>query len=395
MTRRRSAVRALLITAAAASAVGFVVATIAYLVTATSNGDRAAAFWWDAWLGFSVVGGVLVLRRPEEPIGRLLTLIGFFALVTIVAAEYTVHDYGADHRDGPLGIVAGLVYTPAFAAAFACTGLTVLTFPSGHADTRLRRGGALLIRSGLVATTAGYLLRSRLQLSEGRWIDNPLHPAALGKIPELVIAVGVIALFVSGIASLASAIVTFRRSTGDERQQMRWFARSAVILPVMFVIAMLVSTVSEGASNWVVFVGLVGGMNALAVAIGVAVSRYRLYDIDRVASRTASYAVVTALVVSGYVGVVALTESVLGFSSSVAVAASTLAAAAAFQPVRRRVQRTIDRRFDRAAYDARRTVDAFAARLRDQVDVDAVRADLLATVSSSLAPAAVSVWSVP
>jgi hypothetical protein len=128
------------------------------------------------------------------------------------------------------------------------------------------------------------------------------------------------------------------------------------------------------------------------VSIAVAVLRYRLYDIDRVVSRTASYASVTAIVVGGYVGLVALIESVLGFSSSVAVAASTLAAAAAFQPLRRRLQRGIDRRFDRAAYDARRTVEAFAARLRDEVDVDAVCADLLQTVGSSVAPVSQSLW---
>jgi hypothetical protein len=132
--------------------------------------------------------------------------------------------------------------------------------------------------------------------------------------------------------------------------------------------------------------------SSIPVGIAAAVLRYRLYDIDRIVSRTVSYAVVTGLVVGGYVGLVALIESVIGFSSSVAVAASTLTAAAMFQPLRRRVQRGIDRRFDRAGYDARRTVEAFSGRLRDQVDMDAVRSDLLATVTSSVAPASVTLW---
>jgi len=131
---------------------------------------------------------------------------------------------------------------------------------------------------------------------------------------------------------------------------------------------------------------------ATPVSCGFAILRYRLYDIDSIVSRAVSYLVVTGVVVGFYVGVVALVETVLGFSSSIAVAASTLGAAAAFQPVRRRVQRAVDHRFDRAAYDARRTVERFSAAMRDKADVDAVRDDLLTTVTFAVAPASASVW---
>jgi hypothetical protein len=130
----------------------------------------------------------------------------------------------------------------------------------------------------------------------------------------------------------------------------------------------------------------------MLVAVAVAVLRYRLYDVDRVISRTLSYAAVTGLLVATYVGCVALSTRALPFSSSIGVAASTLAVAALFTPMRRRVQMAVDHRFNRARYDAARTVDAFALRLRDEVDPDLVRADLLAVTTSAIQPATVSLW---
>jgi hypothetical protein len=134
---------------------------------------------------------------------------------------------------------------------------------------------------------------------------------------------------------------------------------------------------------------------ALPVSIGVAVLRYRLFDIDRIVSRTLAYAIVTGLLVGVYAGLVLLTTQVFGFHTPVAVAASTLAAAALFTPVRRRVQRVVDRRFNRARYDAETTVSAFADRLKDAVNLDAVRDDLAGTVHSALEPAHLSVWVSP
>jgi hypothetical protein len=390
--RRQQVVRGLLLVAAGLSAAVFLAVTGYYLSTASSWGDVLASFWWDAWLGFAAVGGMLVFRRPEEPIGRLLTLMGFFAVLTMISAGYADHDFRGDHRLGTLGMMGALAVSPAFAAAFACASATVLTFPSGHLDTTLRRIGGRFISAGWLLTTVGYLGRPRQQLGEGHWVDNPLHVAGTGGAGNVVLTAGIVALFASAVLAVSGAIVTFRMSMGDERQQMRWFVRSAAVLPLSFVVGVSVASLNSGLSDLLVFLGLVGGFNAIAVAIGIAVARYRLYDVDRVVSRTASYAAVTGLVVGGYVGLVALIESVLGFSSAVAVAASTLVAAAAFQPLRRRVQRAIDRKFDRATYDARRTVEAFAARLRDQVDVATIRAGLVATASAAVKPQQASVW---
>ena len=202
---------------------------------------------------------------------------------------------------------------------------------------------------------------------------------------------GFLVFFAIG-ATIVGLLVRWRRGTQVERQQLKVVLFAAVTAAALAVIVQPIAdkfwpnATLAGDIMWAII------PSVLPASIAVAVLRYRLYDIDRIVSRTVSYAVVTALVVGGYVGVVALTESVLGFSSSVAVAASTLAAAAAFQPVRRRVQRLIDRRFDRAAYDARRTAERFSQRMRDEVDVDEVRGTLLTTVSSAVSPATASVW---
>jgi hypothetical protein len=146
--------------------------------------------------------------------------------------------------------------------------------------------------------------------------------------------------------------------------------------------------------GWGVVIQVLGGAGAIAfpVCIGIGILRYRLFDIDRILSRTVGYAIITGLLVGVYAGLVLLATQVLGFASTWAVAASTLAAAALFTPLRRRVQRAVDRRFNRARYDADRMVDAFAARLQEAVDLDTVRADLATVVRAALEPAQVSVW---
>ncbi len=180
---------------------------------------------------------------------------------------------------------------------------------------------------------------------------------------------------------MAHQVLSWRRAAGERRQQLKWLASGAAIAVISPVLAVLL-----GSSLPLV------GIAALPVSIGVAILKYRLYDIDRIISRTLAYAIVAGLLVGVYAVLVLLATQVLSFSSPVAVAASTLAAAALFSPLRLRVQRAVDRRFNRARYDSDKTVAAFAARLKDAVDLDAVRADLLGVVHQALEPAHVSVW---
>jgi hypothetical protein len=189
---------------------------------------------------------------------------------------------------------------------------------------------------------------------------------------------------VAWLGGLAYQLASWRRASGDRRQQLKWLLSGTVVCAVLGIWA-----VATNSALWEI--ALVG-VAALPVSIGVGILRYRLYDIDRIISRTLAYALVTGLLVGVYAGLVLLATEALRLSSSVAVAAATLAAAALFSPVRRQVQRAVDRRFNRARYDADRTIAAFSVRLKDAVDMTAVQADLAGVVRDTLRPAHVSIW---
>jgi hypothetical protein len=193
------------------------------------------------------------------------------------------------------------------------------------------------------------------------------------------------------LASLAGQVLSYRRSSGERREQLKWLIGGSAIAVTGGLLTVPFSNSTDQALNIIGSVALVAVL-ALPVSMGVAILKYRLYDIDRILSRTVAYAIITGLLIGVYAGLVLLATEVLRFSSPVAVAASTLAAAALFTPVRSRVQRAVDRRFNRARYDADRTVAAFAGRLQDEVDLDMVRADLVHVVGAALEPAHVSVW---
>jgi hypothetical protein len=190
---------------------------------------------------------------------------------------------------------------------------------------------------------------------------------------------------------VAGQVFSYRRSSGDRREQLKWLAGGVAAVLVGVTLNRALSG-SHGLTGLAGSVAGAAGLLAFPVCIGVAVVRYRLYDIDRVISRTLAYAIVTGLLVGVYAGLVLLTTQGFGVHSSVAVAASTLAAAALFNPVRRRVQKVVDRRFNRARYDADQIAAAFAARLKDATDLDAVRDDLASVVRRALEPAHVSLW---
>jgi hypothetical protein len=202
-----------------------------------------------------------------------------------------------------------------------------------------------------------------------------------------------VALGLSMLLSLAGQVVSYRRSSGERRQQLKWLLGGFAVGLAGLVLA---AALSHATGFWSV-VGHVAifALFAVPVSMGMAILKYRLYDIDRVLSRTLAYAIVTGLLIGVYAGLVLLAQQVLRFSSPVAVAASTLAAAALFNPVRRRVQHAVDRRFNRARYDADQTIAAFAARLQDAVDLDTVRADLAGVVQAALEPAHLTVWTAP
>jgi len=195
-----------------------------------------------------------------------------------------------------------------------------------------------------------------------------------------------------GLVWALRLLFSYRRSTGDYRQQLKWLLSGGALSVVGL---MLEFTLNGSSSQFLRAVGNVGlllGLLALPISLGVSILKYRLYEIDRLISRTLSYLIVTGMLVGVFLGLVVLTTRVLPFSSPVGVAASTLAAAALFNPVRRRVQQQVDRRFNRARYDAAATAAAFSHRLREAVDMDTVQRELLRTVGRALEPAHVSLW---
>ena len=231
-----------------------------------------------------------------------------------------------------------------------------------------------------------------------RWADPPLLVlASLADEPKHGYAITQDVVFATlglgWLLALAGQVASYRRSSGERRQQLKWllggFAASlaGLLLAITLGHAPGVPGVVGHAAILAIF--------ALPVTMGVAILKYRLYDIDRIISRTLAYAIVTGLLVGVYAGLVLLAQQVLGLHTPVAVAAATLAAAALFNPVRRRVQQAVDRRFNRARYDADQTVAAFAARLQDAVDLDSVRADLAGVVQAALEPAHLTVWTAP
>jgi hypothetical protein len=216
------------------------------------------------------------------------------------------------------------------------------------------------------------------------------NPALTG----LVVAAGAVSLVGSGLAILAAAwslVVRFRRARGVERQQLRWIALAAVLtLAAVFVLAGLLAagTRDPVVLGWVTAVCIA----LLPLATGAAILRYRLYDLDRIISRTLAYGLLTVLLGLGYAGVVLGLGQLLGRDSSLVVAAATLAVAAVFQPARRRIQALVDRRFNRRRYDAARTIAAFSGRLREQIDLDTLTAELLAVVDQTMQPTQASLW---
>jgi len=216
------------------------------------------------------------------------------------------------------------------------------------------------------------------------------HPVGWFNAVQGTIIVAILGLSLGFVVRQA---LSWRRATGERRQQLKWLASGATVSIACLFLAASSSSSGNGPTLLDILAGLAWmGVAALPVSIGVAILKYRLYEIDRIISRTLAYAIVTGLLIGVYAGLVLLATQGLGIRGSATVAAATLVAAALFSPLRRRVQHAVDRRFNRSRYDAERTVTQFAARLQDAVDPDVVRADLAGAVQAALEPVHVSVW---
>ncbi len=374
----------------AASALGALVLLLAVAVVPLSLWARQDLVGNTAELSIGVpmcaVGFLVARRQPRNPIGWLLLLVPVGVLASIDAGPYSVLVY----RDGhhlPFGAAALLLQSAYFFVLFIALPVVLLLFPDGTLPSPRWRWVLwcyLTLSIGLVAAAEISVLIAGLRMDASGGvaaIDHPSGPTAwLAHIGAILLPLaGFWLVFVGRLA------LSWRRASGDRRQQLKWLMTGCAAAVIGFIVSNVVPVLDPAGTA--VGVGLV-----LPVCMGMAILRYRLYDIDRIISRTLAYALVTATLAGLYAGLVLLATQVLGLTSQVAVAAATLAAAALFSPLRRRVQHRVDRRFNRARYDADNTVGAFAARLQDATDPDAVRSDLIDTVHQALEPSQIALW---
>jgi hypothetical protein len=335
-------------------------------------------------LGYATVGLVLTLRRPANPIGWLYAAAGLAWALAIPWDGWVGHLVG-ERRPLPLAAQTAAVYGEFNWAPATVLGviLPALLVPDGRLRSRRWRPVAAAGAAAAVLVLVGDgLAPARL---EDTSIANPFGLAGpAGTAAAALGAAGTLLWMVSMVASVACVVLRFRDSRGVERQQLRWVAAGAAAA-----VAGLLAGVATPQATAISSV-LYSMVLCIPIAVAVAVLRYRLWELDRLVSRTVTYAVVTGLLVVPYLLIVPATTRLA--QGNLAVAAVTLAAAVAFTPLRRRVQDLVDRRFNRARYDAARTVAAFAARLREQVDLDAPEAELLAVVDQTVQPTQALLW---
>jgi hypothetical protein len=373
--------------------VGSVVLTvITGSLTASSDGAVLALAFV-----FLAVGFLVAVRQPANPIGWVLIATGLASAFTIWASLYTLYDFSRAGGGLPLGRAVLFAENAGWPLPILIGMTSLLLFPDGRLCRAWRRvlggyavTGVLVLASQ--ATSAWYLAsRPHIRMDTGGAVIGVPHPGGL--VGFFTTGLPVLALVPFWLAWIVRLIIEFRRSAGATRQQFKWITAGALITMVGIVVMTLAeSGTSSAALTSVVNVAATYAVVAFPLGMGFGILRYRLYDIDRIISRTVAYALVTGLLVGVYAGLVLLAIEVLRLGSSVSVAVGTLAAAALFSPVRRRVQRVVDRRFNRARYDAEQTVTAFSGRVADAVDLDAVRSGLEEAVGSALEPAHVSVW---
>jgi hypothetical protein len=335
------------------------------------------------------VGAVLATRRPRHPVGWLLLALGLTIGLSGFMDGYA--PYGLLARPGSLPAARwAAIYSPAATVAgIGCLSFVLLLTPTGSLPSLRWHWWARVTAAAPVVFLVAVTLEPGPLDPAYRSVSNPLGLQAL-QVPIAITDVVASGITVVGVVVGAlSLVVRFRRAHSVERQQLRWVALAAV--PVA--LAILVALAGMGVGSEVLITWAAGVSFAiLPLAIGAAVARYRLYDLDRILSRTLAYGLLTLLLAGGYAAVVLLLGRLLGRSSSLAVAGATLAVAAVFQPARRRVQALVDRRFNRRRYDTARTIAAFSGRLREQVDLDTLSGELLKVVEQTMQPTLASLW---
>jgi hypothetical protein len=346
-------------------------------------------------LTFGAVGVLLALRQRANPIGWLMLGTAVSILLNTDARLFAVHNYQPGVAGQLPARVAVFIVGATWAAPILLGTPTLLLFPDGTLPSNrwrwvLRTFTALGTAMLLGQAVAELGVVGRLDLRIDSTGENTNDPGGVYQIVGVASALLVLALMPMWLAWIIRLIASYRSASGVRRQQLMWVSSGAAVC----IIGLIAELTVTGSSTTQAIVHAVGTLMACAlpISIGIAIMRYRLYEINRLVSRTVSYALVSAIVVGAYLAVVTTSTGLLGFSSPVAVAASTLVAVVLFNPLRKRLQRVVDRRFNRARYDADAMVAAFVSRLRGAVDLEAVEPELITTVQRAFEPTQVGIW---
>lgn len=388
-----------------ASLLGVVLLTVLLGWLSSVSHSSWTAVWSSAVIAlpFVVVGVMVVLREPRNPVGWILMgVIGLF-FVSNDAGLYGQLVYQHGHRGWPGGPVS-LFLEPLWAPGLVLLPpVAILLFPDGRVESRILRS---MLR--VYAVVGIVLLAAFWAVVAGAVTDNNIHlvpdgdltvinspPAWFGVVQGVSIAyVGVCAIIWIGVQ-----VIRWRRATGVYRQQVKWLMGGAAIAVLCLGLLLLGPNTNSSTAGRVFRAAFPLGIAALPIGIGVGILRYRLYEIDVIIRKTLVYTALLGLLAACYLGGVYLMgdllQAVTGQSGALAVTLSTLAVAAAFQPLRTRIQHAVDHRFYRRKYDAAQTLDAFTGRLRDQIELDALASDVLEVVRLTLQPSVASLWLVP
>jgi hypothetical protein len=362
----------------------------------STSGALSELLIFVTFLAFPIVGALIASRHPKNPVGWICLAIGLFWMLIFLGDSIP--------GSGPYPVTIDALTQAIWIPPVGLLGIyLILLFPDGKLPSRRWRPLAWL--SGVVMVLASL----GITFSPGPLEGHPgvRNPFGLEGAPSWVVTAGIVILLMLPLCMLASAlslVLRYRRSKGEEREQIKWIAFAASVVVIVYLIAMVGSLffpLGWGSAGTPLWLGLLqqaalASFTAVPIAVGFAVLKYRLYDIDIVINRTLVYGTLTITLVALYFGGIVVLQRVFvlltGQQSTLAVVASTLAIAALFVPLRRRVQGFVDRRFYRRKYDARKTLEAFSAKLRDETDLEALNNDLVGVVRETMQPAHVSLW---
>ncbi len=373
---------------------------LALLLMSMNDPSSVSQGWYLLpFLAFATVGALIASRRPQNPIGWLVCIVGLLFLFGGFAGQYAIYTLVTAPGSLPAGDImawlgAGWVSSTGWGLMVT---FLLLLFPTGRLPSRRWRSVAWFTAGVLAVLEISGALRSGSPSHE----DYPpyTNPFPIELAPDVVDRVWTVVYplaLAMVVASVASVFARFRRAQGEERQQLKWFAYAALLLIIRYGVQVLLALMQVHVNQRLSDMLWALAVTALPIAIGIAVPKYRLYDIDILINRTLVYGLLTATLVLVYFGSVIVLQSlfrtVTGHESQLAIVASTLAIAALFNPLQRRIQAFIDRRFYRRKYDAAQVLAAFSATARDEVDLDKLMAELGHVVEETLQPAQVSLW---